>query len=84
LRYRVHVADLGWLPWVCTGEMSGTTGQSRRVEAIQIDVNPMINKHVTYKAHLQDIGWTEWIRNTEIAGTTGESRRLDAFILSVI
>lgn len=48
-----------WLPWVCTGEIAGTTGQSRRVEAIQIDVNPMLHKSVMYKVHLENIGWTD-------------------------
>ena len=36
ISYRVHVQDYGWMNWVNSGEMAGTTGQSRRVEAIQI------------------------------------------------
>ncbi len=36
VRYRAHVADLGWLPWVEDGKTAGTTGQARRMEAIQM------------------------------------------------
>lgn len=72
-----------WLPWVCTGEIADTTGQSRRVEAIQIDVNSMLYQSVMYKVHLENIGWTDWFRNGEVAGTTGQSRRLEALILSI-
>ena len=34
--YRVHVKNLGWLPWVRRGQVAGTTGQSRRIEAFQL------------------------------------------------
>ena len=38
IKYRVHVQDYGWMDWVTNGEVAGTTGQSKRVEAIQIIV----------------------------------------------
>jgi uncharacterized protein YjdB len=63
--------------------VSGTVGQARQIEAIQINVNPTLRKHVMYKVYLQDIGWTDWVRNNEIAGTTGQGRRLEAIILSI-
>ena len=34
--YRVHVQKHGWMPWVKNGELAGTTGQKKRIEAIQI------------------------------------------------
>lgn len=63
--------------------MSGTTGQSRRVEAIQIEIDPTLNKKITYQAHVQNIGWMQWVNNNEVAGTTGQSRRLEAFIINI-
>lgn len=36
LEYRAHVAEFGWLPWVKLGDTAGTTGESRRMEAVQI------------------------------------------------
>ena len=34
--YRVHVQDYGWQDWVSNGAMAGTSGQSKRLEGIQI------------------------------------------------
>ena len=34
--YRVHVQTYGWLDWACNGETAGTTGLSKRIEAIEI------------------------------------------------
>ena len=42
-RYRVHVQNIGWMPWVNDGEVAGTVGQSRRIEAVEIRV---MNAHL--------------------------------------
>ena len=34
--YRVHVQDYGWLGWAKNGQVAGTEGLSKRVEAIEI------------------------------------------------
>jgi hypothetical protein len=34
--YRAHVQSYGWMPIKCNGEIAGTTGESKRLEAIQI------------------------------------------------
>jgi len=34
VKYKVHMQDTGWSDWESDGEISGTTGQSRRLEAI--------------------------------------------------
>jgi uncharacterized protein YjdB len=36
ISYRVHVQDIGWMPFVEDGAIAGTTGRSLRIEAIQI------------------------------------------------
>lgn len=73
LRYRSHLQDIGWTDFVNEGEVTGTTGESRRLEAIQIEATDL-----QYRVHLAHIGWTDWYNAGEIAGTTGESRRLEA------
>lgn len=83
LKYRVHVQDYGWQDWVSNGELSGTTGESKRLEGIEIVVtdeegNPAENLHVEYRTHVQDYGWQNWVSDGELAGTTGESKRLEA------
>ena len=34
--YRVHMAGIGWGPWVTNGADAGTTGQNRQIESIQV------------------------------------------------
>jgi uncharacterized protein YjdB len=36
IRYQCHVQDIGWQDWSVNGEMAGTSGQSKRLEAIRI------------------------------------------------
>lgn len=73
ISYRSHVQEIGWQGYVSNGQVSGTTGQSKRVEAIQIN-----SSEIQYRVHMQDIGWGAWCSNNQIAGTTGESRRIEA------
>lgn len=36
--YQTHIQDIGWQGWKSNGTMSGTSGQSKRLEAIQINL----------------------------------------------
>lgn len=89
LWYQVHVADLGWLEPVHDGMQAGTTGQSRRMEAVRM--NPPEGTVLRVKAHLQDVGWIDYgtiehvdsIENAKIIGTVGEWRRLEAVQLEI-
>lgn len=38
LRYRAHVQGKGWLPWQASGKTAGTTGEKRRMEALQVEI----------------------------------------------
>ena len=77
--YRVNVKGSGWLPTVQDGAMAGTTGESRRIEAIKIEARGLPpGCRLRYKVHAKDIGWMKWVGNGGQAGTTGEKRRLEA------
>lgn len=78
-KYRSHIENIGWQEWKVNGETSGTTGESRRLEAIQIDA-PF---EIEASAHLEDIGWVDYgkITKDSIIGTIGESRRLECLKL---
>ena len=79
ISYQVHVKDYGWLPATQDGNMAGTTGESRRMEAIRIKVEGLPNNcKLQYNVHAANIGWMGWVNNGAIAGTTGQSRRLEA------
>ncbi len=38
ITYQTHVQSYGWMDWVSNGEMSGTQGQAKRLEAIRIQL----------------------------------------------
>lgn len=79
LKYEAHLQDIGWQGWKSNGETAGTTGESRRLEAIRIDA-PF---EIEADAHLENIGWVHYgkINKESIIGTIGESRRLECLKL---
>ena len=75
---RVHLQDWGWTGTESALEF-GTTGQSRRLEAIRLSVpNQPVSGGVAYEVHAQNRGWMPAAADSAMAGTTGESRRLEA------
>lgn len=76
LQYKAHIQDIGWTEWKNTGEVAGTTGQDRRVEAIILQGNNGLD--LSYRVHIESIGWTGWTSNGESCGTTGQSKRIEA------
>lgn len=77
ISYQTHVQDYGWQSWKSNGEVSGTVGQSKRLEGINIQLSN-INGSIEYKTHVQDYGWQDWKSNGQMSGTSGQSKRLEA------
>ncbi len=74
--YAAHVQGKGDLPAVSGGVTAGTTGQSRRLEAIAATVD---TGSIEYRSHVQRAGWeSSWARDGQLSGTTGQSRRIEA------
>jgi len=79
LSYSTHIQNIGWQNFVADGQMSGTTGQSLRLEAIKISVNNVDGVGIRYRTHIQNIGWEAmWTENGGMSGTQGQSLRLEA------
>jgi len=77
--YKAHVQNIGWQDWVSDGLTAGTTGQSLRLEALNIGLtNSLSGMRIKYKAHVQNIGWQDWVYDSSTAGTMGQSLRLEA------
>ena len=75
--YQTHVQGVGWMDYVSNGEVSGTSGQSKRLEAIRIKLVGL-EGGIEYRTHVQDIGWQNWVANNALSGTSGQSKRLEA------
>ncbi|MCI8506087.1 MAG: MBL fold metallo-hydrolase [Lachnospiraceae bacterium] len=80
ISYTTHVQSYGWGKEVSDGAESGTTGQAKRLEAIQIRLDPVsaLSGSVEYRTHVQTYGWLGWVKDGAVSGTTGQAKRLEA------
>ena len=84
--YSTHIEKYGWEDqdpnrgWKRNGEMSGTSHESKRLEAIKIKLSGVVSLQydVYYRVHAQSFGWMGWAKNGEPAGTAHYSYRLEA------
>lgn len=85
--YIVHGQDYGWEEdWKKDGQTSGTEGQCKRLEAIQIRLTGEVaeNYDVYYSVHAENFGWLGWAKNGEEAGTAGYGYRLEAIRIQLV
>ncbi|MEH7353723.1 hypothetical protein V7150_09100, partial [Neobacillus drentensis] len=84
IHYAAHVQDIGWQKPVSDGEMAGTNGQAKRIEAIQIFLdNAPYSGGISYKTHVQDYGWLDSVSDGKISGTTGEGKQAEAIQMNL-
>ena len=77
--YNTHVQTYGWQDYAYNGAVSGTSGQSKRLEGMHIALTGQpCSGDIEYRTHVQTYGWQEWKKNGAMAGTSGESKRLEA------
>lgn len=86
VEYAVHVQDIGWIDAASNGAEAGTTGRSKRLEAIHIELTGAIaaNYDICYRVHVQDLGWLAWTKNGSLAGTAGCSKRMEAIEIVLV
>ena len=80
--YQVHSRGYGWLESRCDGDMAGTTGQNRRIEAIKIWLKE--GKINSVKVHLKTDGDKTYNNPTKdtVIGTTGQKKRIEAITIN--
>lgn len=79
VRYQTHVQGYGWQEFRYDGLMSGTSGEARRLEAIQMQLGSVsVEGGIRYRTHVQSYGWQNWALDGQMSGTSGESKRLEA------
>lgn len=77
--YVTHVQSYGWQSAKTDGVLSGTTGESKRLEAISISLGDKAGDGgITYRTHCQSYGWMPWVMDGKMSGTMGESKRMEA------
>ena len=92
--YQTHVQTYGWQKWMVNGQMSGTSGKSKRLEGINIKLtNAPYEGDIVYTTHVQKYGWKDglpsdttrktWKKNGAMSGTNGEAKRLEAICIDL-
>ena len=91
--YTTHVQSIGWQgsennvnTWFRDGQMAGTSGRAKRLEAIRIALTGEMAEHydVYYRVHAQTYGWLAWAKNGEATGTAGLSKRLEGIQIVLV
>ena len=88
ITYRTHVQTYGWQDWKYDGVMSGTSGEAKRLEGIEIKLpanmttDDKCEGSIEYQTHIQSKGWEKdfigrWRREGEMSGTSGHALRLE-------
>ena len=87
LKYKAHVQDIGWCDEVQDGQIAGTTGFSKRLEALTVHPD-MDGLTLRISAHQQNRGWVTYQDAKKGApvtiGTTGQSLRLEALCIEAV
>ncbi len=70
ISYAVHCQKYGWMTPASDGNKAGTSGESKRLEAICISIdangatdyegNPLTGG-IRYRTHVQNYGWQDWV-----------------------
>ena len=76
--YSSHVQDVGWQDSVTSGQISGTVGQAKQIEAIKLTLPNSETGSIYYSTHVQDIGCQGEVSDGEISGTVGQAKQVEA------
>ena len=87
IKYHAHCQTVGDLATVRDGQVAGTIGYGKRLEALVIDALPE-GWELEAVAHVQGVGWRTYrgIKNgvKVLIGTKGEGRRIEALGFRVV
>ena len=80
IQYEAHVSNIGWMSSKRDGSTAGTTGQSKSVEDLKVNIlNPVEDGSVQISANVSGIGWQGWdTPSASEGGTTGQGRAVEA------
>lgn len=79
LSYQTHVQDYGWLGIVKDGDISGTTGKAKKIEAfVAMLDSSKYDGELEYASYSRYYGWQSWAANGSISGTNGQNIGIEA------
>lgn len=84
VQYKTHIQDKGWESnWVGDGNISGTIGESKRLEGLKVQLYGSIpaNANIQTYVHVQNKGDLGPFTMGSLAGTEGQGLRLESIRL---
>lgn len=87
LKCKAHIQGTGWKEYtnVEHDTLIGTTGQSKRLEAIELELTGLpANKVLMYRTHLSGTGWTGWVKGGFTSGTVGIGKAIEAIQIKIV
>jgi DNA-binding Lrp family transcriptional regulator len=86
VQYKTHIQDFGWeKSWVPDGNLSGTVGQAKRLEALTVELTGAVPAGATIdtSVHVENKGNLGPFAMGKMAGTQGESLRMESIKLEL-
>ncbi len=77
LVYRTYVEHFGWMDWAKGGVMTGTSGYSLRLEALEMKLDG-VTGGIEYSTHISNVGWTEYTGDGAISGAEDSGNQIEA------
>ncbi|WKY44481.1 D-Ala-D-Ala carboxypeptidase family metallohydrolase [Eubacteriaceae bacterium ES2] len=87
VEYKTYLENLEWQEIKRNGEIAGTIGESRRIEAIEwhlIDKPEGEEIFLHGNPQLENLGWTGFVAENELCGTTGQARKLEGIQFQLV
>lgn len=75
IEYSAHCQSYGWMDWKTGGELAGTSGEYKRLEAIKVRLTGDLAQFydVYYRSNINMYGWLGWAKNGDASGSQGYS-----------
>lgn len=83
IKYQVHITNEGWQNPVKDGEIAGSVGQSKAVEALRIVDFNIPDLGIVGYSLIQDLGWSSGNIQGEDIGSTGLGKHLECIKLGL-
>ncbi len=79
ISYLANVEGKGWIGWKADGASAGTTGSSKMLKALRVQVsNKDTSGGVTYRTYMQTYGWMDWVKDGAVSGVVDREKRMEA------
>lgn len=84
--YNVYNSNHGWSGEKFNGQIAGTVGKARKIEAFYAYIfGKNSSKYkVVYRAYVKDYGWTGWAEGAKSCGTKGSNKQLQAIEIKIV